>query len=68
MGFAQLCGINYQAVSIDDNGSPIIGLDVGGQTIDSKIINIRFSNTWLQVLKASFFINKLKLPQHINMT
>jgi hypothetical protein len=43
MGFAQLRGINYQAIAIDDNGQAIAGIDINGQPIDNQTISVRFS-------------------------
>ena len=42
-GFAQLSGINYQAVAIDDNGLAIAGIDLNGQPIDNKTLKVRFT-------------------------
>ena len=41
--FAQLRGINYQAVAIDETGQPIAGVDINGQPISNESIAIRFS-------------------------
>lgn len=41
--FAQLRGINYQAVAIDENGVEIVGMDINGQAINNKTIGVRFS-------------------------
>ncbi len=41
--FAQLRGINYQAVAIDENGKEIVGMDLSGQAIHNKTIAVRFS-------------------------
>ncbi len=41
--FAQLKGINYQAVAIDENGKAIPGMDMNGQPIHDKTIRVRFS-------------------------
>ncbi len=43
VGYAQLRGINYQAVAIDENGMAIAGIDVDGQPLDNKTIGVRFS-------------------------
>src|ERR1035437_9710874 len=43
MGFAQLRGINYQAVAIDENGVAIAGVDLNGQPINNAAISVRFS-------------------------
>lgn len=43
IGFAQLRGINYQAVAIDENGKEIVGMDLTGQSIQNKTIAVRFS-------------------------
>lgn len=42
-GFAQLSGINYQAVAIDENGKGIPGMDISGQAFASKAIGVKFS-------------------------
>src|ERR1035437_2776151 len=42
-GFAQLKGINYQAVAIDENGVEVVGVDNTGQPINNKTIAVRFS-------------------------
>ncbi|MBI5540881.1 MAG: DUF1566 domain-containing protein [Bacteroidia bacterium] len=36
-------GITYQAVAIDENGKEIAGMDVNGNILSDKIINIRFT-------------------------
>lgn len=43
IGFAQLRGLNYQAVAIDENGKEIVGMDLSGQSIQNKTIAVRFS-------------------------
>ncbi len=40
---AQLRGLNYQAVAIDENGIEIVGMDINGQAINNKTIGVRFS-------------------------
>jgi hypothetical protein len=40
---AQLRGLNYQAVAIDENGKEIVGMDLSGQSIQNKTIAVRFS-------------------------
>ena len=41
--FAQLRGINYQAVAIDENGKEIPGTNISGQIIHANTIGVRFS-------------------------
>lgn len=41
--FAQLSGISYQAVAIDENGKGIPGMDINGQALPSASISVRFS-------------------------
>ncbi|MES2138329.1 MAG: tail fiber domain-containing protein [Bacteroidota bacterium] len=41
--FAQLRGINYQAVVIDENGKEVAGINLSGQAENNKTIGIRFS-------------------------
>ncbi|MES2287854.1 MAG: hypothetical protein V4547_19355 [Bacteroidota bacterium] len=43
IGSAQLRGLNYQAVAIDENGKEIVGMDLSGQSIHNKTIAVRFS-------------------------
>ena len=43
VGFAQLRGINYQAVVIDENGKEVAGMNLNGQAENNKTIGIRFS-------------------------
>lgn len=43
VGSAQLRGLNYQAVAIDENGKEIVGMDLSGQSIQNKTIAVRFS-------------------------
>ena len=40
---AQLRGINYQAVAIDENGKEIPGTNISGQIIHANTIGVRFS-------------------------
>ncbi|MES2140473.1 MAG: hypothetical protein V4511_12265 [Bacteroidota bacterium] len=40
---AQLRGLNYQAIAIDENGKEIVGMDLSGQSIQNKTIAVRFS-------------------------
>ena len=40
---AQLRGINYQAVAIDENGKEIVGMDMNGLALNNKTIEVRFS-------------------------
>ncbi|MEI6821128.1 MAG: DUF1566 domain-containing protein [Bacteroidota bacterium] len=40
---AQVNGINYQAVAVDENGKEIAGMDIQGNIIPDKAINVRFS-------------------------
>ncbi|MDP1747250.1 MAG: hypothetical protein Q8L90_16875, partial [Bacteroidota bacterium] len=42
-GLAQLRGLNYQAIAIDENGKEIVGMDLSGQSIQNKTIAVRFS-------------------------
>ena len=41
--FAQLRGINYQAVAIDANGKEIAGMDNTGQPLAEKTIGVKFT-------------------------
>jgi len=41
--FAQLRGINYQAVAIDVNGKEIAGMDNSGQALSEKTIGVKFT-------------------------
>src|ERR1035437_3833877 len=43
IGFAQLRGINYQAVAIDESGEVIPGVNISGQALYDKTIAVRFS-------------------------
>ncbi|MDO9185922.1 MAG: hypothetical protein Q7W13_07915 [Bacteroidia bacterium] len=43
VGYAQLRGINYQAVVIDENGKEVAGMNLNGQAENNKTIGIRFS-------------------------
>ncbi|MFZ4413647.1 MAG: hypothetical protein ACOYOV_11225 [Bacteroidales bacterium] len=40
---AQVNGINYQAVAVDENGKEIAGMDIQGNIIPNKTISVRFS-------------------------
>ncbi len=40
---AQLNGINYQAVAVDENGKEIAGMDIQGNILHNKAINVRFT-------------------------
>ena len=42
-GFAQTDGINYQAVIIDPNPEEIPGIDITGNILPNKEINVRFT-------------------------
>ncbi|HPN22121.1 MAG TPA: hypothetical protein PK758_09490, partial [Tenuifilaceae bacterium] len=41
--FSQINGINYQAVAVDEQGKEIAGMDLRGNIIHNKAINVRFS-------------------------
>ena len=41
--FAQVNGINYQAVAVDKDGKEIAGIDIFGNIIPNKAIKVRFS-------------------------
>ena len=43
VAMAQLRGINYQAVVIDENGKEVAGINLNGQAENNKTIGIRFS-------------------------
>ena len=40
---AQINGINYQAVAVDEEGKEIAGMDIQGNVIHDKSINVRFT-------------------------
>jgi hypothetical protein len=41
--YAQLRGVNYQAVAIDENGQEVPGVDISGQPLSNNTIAVRFS-------------------------
>jgi hypothetical protein len=42
-GYAQMRGINFQAVAIDDDVAPIAGVDITGTPLDNRTISVRFT-------------------------